>query len=223
MSLMSDNNPFSSPNNVLSALEWRYATKRFDPSRRVDQSLWTQLERVLTLSPSSYGLQPYRFVVITDPVLKEELKSHAYGQSQITDCSHLVVFATKTNLSATDVDEFIDLTTAARGMESRDLKGYRDVIVGDLVEGPRAEIISYWARMQAYIALGNLMTAAALLRVDVCPMEGFLPDKFNEVMNLGEQGLHAAVLAAVGYRSADDKYAELKKVRFAPDKLFDRR
>lgn len=211
------------PEVLIQALQWRYATKRFDAGQRIDPSLWTQLEQVLRLSPSSYGLQPYRFVIVTDPALKERLKPHAFNQSQVTDCSHLVVFAAKTSLSGDEVDDFIALTAATRGMDAANLKGYRDVIVGDLVDGPRSGMVGYWARMQAYIALGNLMTAAAMLGVDVCPMEGFDPDGFNEVLDLGAQGLHASVLAAVGYRSADDKYAGLAKVRFAPGQLFDRR
>jgi nitroreductase len=210
------------PDEILDALKWRYATKAFDPNRKIPAGVWQGLERALVLSPSSYGLQPYRFLVITDRALREKLVPHSWGQRQVADASHFVVFLARTSVKAEHVEEFIRRIATVRGIAPESLTGYRDVILGDVVNGPRSGIAAHWAARQAYIALGNLLTSAALLGVDACPMEGFSPADYDEVLGLKGSGFTAVVAAALGYRSATDKYASLPKVRLPESQLLQR-
>jgi len=210
-----------STNTLLARLNWRYATKKFDPARKIPTATWVALEQALVLSPSSYGLQPYRFLVITDPKLRETLKPLAWGQPQVTEASHLVVFARKTTMTEADVTKFVNLTTDARSMPRGSLQSYYDMMVGDLVKGPRNARVGEWAARQTYIALGNLLTAAALLGIDACPMEGLDPAKFDEVLGLPARGYSTVCACALGYRAADDKYATAKKVRYPAGELIE--
>ena len=216
--------PLISVDAVIAALHWRYATKKFDPARHLSAEEWAKFEQVLELSPSSYGLQPYKFLVVTDPALREQLKPAAYGQSQITDASHLVVFAARTDITDADVDHYLDRIVAVRGADRAQLEGgFGRVIKGDVVHGPRHAVIQEWCARQAYIALGNLLTVAALASVDTCPMEGFDTAKFDEMLGLIGEGYRAVVLAAVGHRAADDGAASLPKVRLPEEELVVRR
>ncbi len=199
---------------LLNALNWRYATKAFDPGRKIPVEVWQTLERALVLSPSSYGLQPYRFLVIDNPAKRAELLPHSWNQKQVVDCSHYVVFTARTRMTDADVDKLIARTTDIRKIPAESLNFYRDMMLGDLVKGPRSQIAHEWATRQAYIALGNLMTCAAVLGVDACPMEGFVPAEYDRVLGLGNSGYASVVCCALGYRAAGDKYAALPKVRF---------
>ena len=184
---------------------------------------WDKLEQALVLAPSSWGLQPYKFVVVTDPALKAQLLPAAFGQAQITDCSHLVVFAARTDVTDENVEHYLARITEVRGVERAHLDGFAQVIKGDIVNGPRHAIAGEWSKRQAYIALGQLMTVAALAGIDICPMEGFVPDKFDEILGLKPQGYTAAVIAPVGYRAEDDGAASLPKVRLPASELIDHR
>ena len=215
--------PLLSADAVLAALHWRYATKKFDPAKKLPPEEWAKFEQVLELSPSSYGMQPYRFVVVTDPALREQLKPAAYGQSQITDASHLVVFAARTDVTAEDVEHYMARISAVRGVDRAHLERYASTIKGDVVTGPRHGAVKEWCARQAYIALGNLLTFAALVSVDVCPMEGFDTARFDEILGLPAQGYCAVVLAAVGHRATDDGAASLPKVRFPDAELIVRK
>ena len=199
---------------LLNALNWRYATKAFDSGRKIPVEVWQTLERALVLSPSSYGLQPYRFLVIDNPARRAELLPHSWNQKQVVDCSHYVVFTARTRMTDADVDKLIARTTDIRKIPAESLNFYRDMMLGDLVKGPRSQIAHEWATRQAYIALGNLMTCAAVLGVDACPMEGFVPAEYDRVLGLGNSGYASVVCCALGYRAASDKYAALPKVRF---------
>jgi nitroreductase len=172
------------------------------------------LERALVLSPSSYGLQPYRFLVIRDPAIRAALLPHSWNQKQVVDASHFVVFTARTRMTEADVDKLIARTIGVRKIPAESLNFYRDMMLGDLVKGPRSRIAHEWATRQAYIALGNLMTCAAVLGVDACPMEGFVPSEYDRVLGLANSGYAAVVCCALGYRAANDKYASLPKVRF---------
>jgi nitroreductase len=206
---------------LLTQLKWRYATKKFDLTRKISAATWAALEQALVLSPSSYGLQPYRFIVVIDPKLREALKPLAWSQPQVTDASHFVVFARKTTLAEADVTKFVNMTTDTRGMPRGSLQGYYDMMVGDLVKGPRSAWVNEWTARQTYIALGNLLTAAALLGIDACPMEGLDPAKFDEVLGLPARGYSTVCACALGYRAADDKYATAKKVRYPAGELIE--
>ena len=204
---------------LLNALNWRYATKVFDPNKKIPADVWQTLERALVLSPSSYGLQPYRFLVISDPAKRAALLPHSWNQKQVVDASHFVVFTARTRMTEADVDKLIARTTDVRKIPAESLNFYRDMMLGDLVKGPRSRMAHEWAARQAYIALGNLMTCAAVLGVDACPMEGFVPSEYDRVLGLENSGYATVVCCALGYRAANDKYASLPKVRFELQEL----
>ena len=156
------------PGALKAALNWRYAVKAFDASRRIEANIWEALETCLVMSPSSYGLQPWKFLLISDAALRAELRPHSWNQSQITDCSHLVVFLAKREIAPADLDQLINATSAVRGVPAEQLGFYREMMQKDLIDGPRSQQIERWASNQVYIALGTFMTAAALLGVDTC-------------------------------------------------------
>lgn len=191
---------------------WRYATKMFDPKSIIPDADWQTLERSLVLTPSSFGLQPWKFFVVTHPDAKSKLKPASWNQSQIVDASHVVVFAIKKDLSSPDIDRFLSRTAEVRGVTVDSLAAYRQMMVGALIS-PTFNL-NEWASKQVYIALGFFMAAAAMLGIDTCPIEGFEPEKYNEILGLTQLGYHASVVAAAGYRANDDKYAKLPKVRF---------
>jgi nitroreductase len=210
-----------STNTLLVRLKWRYATKKFDAAKKIHSSIWSALEEALVLSPSSYGLQPYRFVVIADPELRKKLRAVSWDQPQVTDASHFVVFARKLAMTDADVERFVGLIAETRGSARGSLQGYYDMMVGDLVKGPRSAWIEEWTARQTYIALGNLLTSAALLGVDACPMEGLDPAKYDEILGLAAKGYGTTNVCALGYRADDDKYADAKKVRFPNNELIE--
>jgi nitroreductase len=202
------------PKQLLDALHWRYATKLFDTKRKIPADTWALIEQTLVISPSSYGLQPYRFLVINDPKIRESLLPHAWNQRQVVDASHYVVFAARVQMTEADVDTWIQRISAVRGAPADSLAQYRGAMVGDLVHGARSKWSHEWAARQAYIALGNVLTCAALLGVDAGPMEGFNPPEFDKVLGLEGSEFKSVVTCAFGYRSAEDKYAAAPKVRF---------
>ena len=207
------------PESLLASLQWRYAVKRFDPARRIAPELWAALEQALVLTPTSYGMQPYQFVVVADAALRERLVPVSWGQRQVADASHFVVFAARERTTAADVDRYMARIAEVRGGGVEALAGFRKLLVADVVDGPRAEVSLEWATRQAYLALGTFMTSAALLGVDTCPMEGFEPAAYDELLGLPARGLRAVVACAAGYRAAEDKYAALPKVRFAAEEM----
>lgn len=201
-------------NQLLESLNWRYATKQFDPDRKINSEDWQTLEEALRLSPSSYGLQPWKFLVIGNPELRKQLQPLSYGQSQITDASHLVVLATRTNLTEADADAHIAKIAETTGAPADALAPLRGMMVGGIVAGKNEQERKEWAFNQTYIALGNLLTSAALLGIDACPMEGFSREEYDKILSLPGQDLHSAVVVTLGYRSSEDKYGNAPKVRF---------
>lgn len=207
--------------DLLEHLNWRYATKQFDPAKTIAPEIWTALEDALVLTPSSYGLQPWKFLIVTSADIKEKLKPFSWNQSQVTDCSHYVVFAIQKNLTAEHVDRFVARTAEVRGITVESLAGYRNIMVNDVVNGARSFHVNEWATRQTYIALGNFMTSAALLGVDTCPMEGIEPVNYDRLLGLAAQDLTTVVACAAGYRAETDKYAELAKVRFLKSEVLE--
>ena len=205
---------------LLGALNARYACKIFDSSRTIAEDTWTTLEDALVLSPSSYGFQPWRFIVVTDPELKKELLPHAWNQAQITDCSHLVVFCARKELTDEDVSKLIDATAQVRGVEATDLAGYSQMLSSSISSRSPEDLLN-WNKRQVYLALDQFLVSCALLGVDACPMEGFVPAKFDEVLGLTD--VTATVIAPAGYRSPDDKYGDLPKVRYDKSDVLERR
>ena len=204
---------------LLEALQHRYATKVFDATRRIDPETWAALETSLVLSPSSYGLQPWKFLVVTNPVLRAELRQHSWNQSQITDASHLVVFLAKRRIEEVDVEKLISATSTVRGIPIESLGFYGDLIRKDLINGPRSQHIGQWSSNQVYLALGTFLTSAALLGIDTTPIEGFSPTEYDRLLGLEETDYRSSVVAVAGYRSAEDKYANLAKVRYPESEL----
>lgn len=205
---------------LLNALHWRYATKVFDATKKIPDEIWQTLKQALILTPSSYGLQPYRFFVVESPAKRAELLPHTWNQRQVVDASHFIVFAARTKVTEADVDKLINHTSDTRRIPAESLNSYRGMMLGDLVNGPRSKMAHEWATRQTYIALGNLMACAAVLGVDACPMEGFVPAEYDRVLDLNASGYGAVVCCALGYRSPNDKYASLAKVRYEMADLF---
>jgi nitroreductase len=203
-----------SEQQLVEALQWRYATKVFDATRKIPAGVWQTLEHALVLTPTSYGLQPYKFLVVTDPAKRAALLPHSWNQKQVVDASHFVVFTARTRMTEADVTKLIRRTSDVRKISAESLDFYRDMMLSDVVNGPRGRRAHEWAARQIYIALGNLMTCAAMLSVDACPMEGLDPAEYDRVLGL-QGGDYATVVAcALGYRAATDKYAKLAKVRY---------
>jgi nitroreductase len=205
---------------LLERLNWRYATKQFDPNRKINAQDWATLEDVLQLTPSSGGLQPWKFIVVTDPAMRAKLSPASYGQKQIADASHLVVFASKLDLNDADVDAHIQHMASVQGAPAEALLPLRNILIGGIVKAQDEPARNAWARNQSYIALGNLLTSAALLGIDACPMEGFDRAQYDEILGLKAMGYASAVIATLGYRSPGDKYAAAPKVRFPKEQLF---
>lgn len=204
----------SSPQQLIDALEWRYATKKFDPHRIVAPETWHALEQALVLTASSIGLQPWKFVVVTDAAVKAQLVPASYRQAQVADCSHFVVFAVRRNLGADHVDRHIARMIEVRGVAPESLVKFRAMTMGNLDKARAAGTLDTWQAHQIYIALGQFMAAAAVLGVDTCPMEGIEPAKYDEILGLAGTEFSTVVACAAGYRLPDDKYAVAKKVRF---------
>ncbi len=204
--------PNVSPDTIVAALQRRIATKKFDSNRKIAPDLWQTLEQAIVLAPSSYGLQMWKFLVITDPKVRAALVEPAFGQPQILDASHLVVLTGRTEFVEKDIDALIARIVEVRGVTKESLADYRGMMMGSQAN-PSMPPTEYISR-QVYIALGILMTSASLLGVDTCPMEGFLPQKFDEVLGLNGTGYTSKVLCAAGYRVENDPYALLPKVRF---------
>ena len=209
----------SQPKQLLDALQWRYATKIFDATKKIPADIWSALEKTLVLTPTSYGLQPYHFLIVQDAAKRAALLPHSWGQKQVVDCSHFIVFTARTEMKEADVDRFIRRSAEVRGIPAESLAAYRGMMLGDVVNGPRGKAAHEWAARQCYIALGNLMTAAAVLGVDACPMEGLVPAEYDKILELAGTGYKTVVALALGYRADSDKYASLAKVRYEAKEL----
>jgi nitroreductase len=206
---------------ILDGLNWRYAVKKYDPSKKILAHDWEVLEEALMLAPSSFGLQPYKFIVITDQTTKEKLKPAAFNQPQITDASHIVVFAYKKTYTEADAEHFIERISEVRGQSRESLAEFENVVKSSAKRAADGGYMETWNSRQAYISLGLLLETAALLGIDATPMEGFDPAAVNEV--LGLEGYVAVAIAAVGYRDAENDWlAPLPKVRLPKDELVQR-
>jgi len=205
---------------VLEKMKWRYATKVFDTNKKIADDLWQMIEDSMVLTPSSFGLQPWKFLVIKDEEVKAKLVEHSWNQEQVIQCSHLVVLTALKDTQESDVNEFISDVHSKRGGNIEDLDQYKGMMLGFL-NNMDAEKKETWAKNQVYIALGQLMTTAAMLEVDACPMEGIIPARYDEILGLSDSRYTTVLACPLGYRSTDDKYAELAKVRYEKDRIID--
>ena len=195
-------------------LNWRYACKKFDPTKKIREADWNILTESLRMSASSYGLQPWKFLVIQNPETRAQLQAHSWGQTPVTEASHFIVITYKEKVDEAHIDKFLNQTAQVRGVETAALDGFKKMLMGDLVTGPRSQIINWWAQRQCYIAMGTLLTTAALMEIDTLPMEGLDPAAYDKTLNLEGTGWKTVAAIACGYRATDDKYQNIKKVRF---------
>lgn len=206
---------------ILANLKWRYAVKSYDKSKKVTPEDLELLEDAILLAPSSFGLQPYKVFVIDDPEVRQRLKAAAYGQPQISDASHILVFAYKKTVTDADVDSFVKRISDVRGQTRESLAALEGAVKSAVGKSIEAGQIEAWSSRQPYIALGFLLETAAALGIDATPMEGFDPEKVNEVLGLTDHS--AVVIAAIGYRDSEsDWLAKLPKVRKPKSELIER-
>ena len=198
---------------VLSALRWRYATKQFDASRKIPAETWDLIEQSMVLTPSSFGLQPWKFLVIQDPGVRANLALESWKQPQVTEASHYVVLTARTDLNAADIDAWMARMAEVQGTGPETVAMLKGMIEG-FAQAMSHEARHAWNIRQAYIALGQLMAAAAVLGIDACPMEGLSAAGHDHLLGLEGSGYATVVACALGYRAADDKYAEMPKARF---------
>lgn len=205
---------------LLEKLNWRYAVKKFDPTKKIPAEDWKVLEESLRLSPSSFGLQPWKFFVIQDQALKDKLKAASWNQSQVSDCSHLVVILFKEKMDLEHIEKYAEKMSQVRGVPLESLDKMKASAVKTLIEGPRSKAIQQWAEKQTYIAMGMITAAAAVLGIDTCPMEGLEPDEYNKILGVEGTGWRCVTAIACGYRHPEDKYQFAKKVRFDRKDIF---
>lgn len=204
---------------IIEKLKWRYATKKFDSAKKISPETLNELLESTQLAPTSYGLQPFKILVIEDSKIREKLKIAAYGQPQITDASQLIVFARIKNYSVQHVEEYAQNIVDTRNIDPKVIEDFINEIKG-AVNSQTQEQLAVWNSKQCYLALGFLLFAAAEHQVDACPMEGFDAAKFDEILGLDEKNLSSVVIATIGYRSDDDDYQKQSKVRKSKEELF---
>ena len=198
--------------NIINSLEWRYATKKFDPSKKLSNQQVDTLKKAFNLTATSFGLQPLKMVVISNKELQEKFVEHSYYQRQVADASHLLVFCIENDTTSEDINNYFDLEKKTRSIEEDVISDFRKQLL-DMYANKSLEQKQQSAIYQAYIALGNLMTVCAVEGIDSCPMEGFIPKVLDEKLELEKHGLSSVLLLPVGYRADDDMFADFKKVR----------
>ncbi len=204
--------------DLIPSLNWRCATKVFD-TKTIPEKDFDILLESLRLSPSSFGIQPWRFLIIKDKKIREKLLPLSWGQPQVKDASHLILLCARTDVDEDLIRTYITQIAKARKVEPSSLKDYQDMMINFIKSLPQAQR-EIWAANQVYIALGFLLSAAAQLGIDACPMEGFDRDKANDLLGLKKDHLTAVVMCPVGYRSKDDSYSKLAKVRCSKEEIF---
>ncbi|SDE98786.1 Nitroreductase [Mucilaginibacter pineti] len=206
--------------NIKEHLNWRYGVKRYDSTKKVQQQDMDKLQDAIRLAPSSYGLQPYKVLFIEDPDVRAKLSVASFHQPQVTEASCLIVFAIETTIDETFIDNYFSKMCSTRGIKLEGiLEKHRNSVVNAISRKQNDEKLS-WATHQAYLALGFLLMAAAEMKIDANAMEGFMPYQYDEILGLKQKGLHAVVIAAVGYRHPEDFYQHMIKVRKPNNELF---
>jgi nitroreductase len=205
--------------NFLENQNWRYATKKFNATKKISITDLNFLKEAMRLSSSSYGLQLYKILIVENPEIRAQLLPHAWNQSQIVDASHLIVFANQTHIGNAEIDAYLQNTSTTRNIPFEAFSGYGN-FMKNAINPLSEELKNIWTSKQTYLALGNLLNAAAELKIDTTPMEGFDAEKFNEILGLNALNLNAAVVATIGYRSDEDATQHDKKVRKSNEELF---
>lgn len=195
-------------------MNWRYACKKFDPDKKIREADWKILSESLRLAASSYGLQPWKFFVVQNPEIRKKLFEISWKQSAVLDASHFIVLTYKEKMDEAHIDKHIANTAQIQKCEIASLAGYKSAMMGDLVHGARSQVINWWAQRQTYIAMGSFLTTAALMEIDTLPMEGLSPEGYDHILSLEATGFKTVAAIACGYRSASDRFQNIKKVRF---------
>ena len=198
--------------DIIQQLQWRYATKAFNTSKTLSKPQLNTLKEAFNLTATSFGLQTLSLVIVENKTIRESLVPYAFNQKQVVEASHLLVICIQDNIEASDVTKYYNNIKTIRNTPETILKPYREQLVG-MMDVKTIEQRQQWSKNQAYIALGNLMTVCAIEGIDACPMEGFLPEKFDETLQLKQKGLKSVLLLPVGFRADNDFFATLKKVR----------
>jgi nitroreductase / dihydropteridine reductase len=204
--------------NIINYFKWRYATKKFDSTKKLSDQQLSFLLEATNLAPSSYGLQPFSIIVVENSLLRDKLRAVSYDQSQVSEASHLLVFAAKSNLSVADIEAYIERIVNVRNVSIESMKDYKQTM-SNSITSKTPETLLQWASRQIYISLGFLLAAAATDKIDVCPMEGFQKEKYDEILGLTQKGLTSVVIAAIGFRSENDSYQFKPKVRKSLEEL----
>ena len=205
--------------NIIESLNWRYATKKFDSEKKINQKEFEDIIEALRLSPSSYGLQPWKFIIVNNKDMRDKIRVAAYDQPQITDASQIIIFANKKNIDDKLVDDYMQFVSKEKDIDVNNLQGFKGMINGSF-SGKTNEELRAWATFQLYLSVGSLLTSCAVLEIDACPMEGFDKSKVDEILGLEALNLESRVIVALGYRSSDDKSATAKKIRFPKEDVF---
>ena len=198
--------------NMIEALEWRYAVKKFDSEATLTTEQLDAVKQAFNLSASSYGLQPYSLVLIQNKEVQASLVPHSYGQQQVAQASALLVFCIRTDFNAAYIDAFFNLTAEARGQALESLEGYKNFMKSSFENKTEEEIMN-WASKQVYLTMGTLLAACAAMGIDSCPMEGFNAAAYDQELGLASQNLRSVLAMPIGIRSSEDPVAGLKKVR----------
>ncbi|MEI7688648.1 MAG: NAD(P)H-dependent oxidoreductase [Candidatus Nomurabacteria bacterium] len=205
--------------NIIESLNWRYATKKFDSEKKINQKEFEDIIEALRLSPSSYGLQPWKFIIVNNKEMRNKIRVAAYDQPQITDASHIIIFANKKNIDDKLVDDYMQFVSREKDIDINNLQGFKGMINGSF-SGKTNEELRAWATFQLYLSVGSLLTSCAVLEIDACPMEGFDKSKVDEILGLESLNLESKVIVTLGYRAIDDKSASSKKIRFPKEDVF---
>jgi nitroreductase len=207
-------------NKIIEDLNWRYATKKFDSTKKISDEDLETIKESLRLVPSSYGLQPLKFLFIENPSLRQQLREKSFNQSQITDASHLLVICSLTKISEEYMDKHIQNMAQIRSVSIESISGFGNYVKKQILH-LKDDYVAEWNAKQAYIALGQLLHTCASLRIDTTPMEGFEKEAYNEILDLEKRGLQVVLVCPMGYRSEEDLNQFLKKVRHSKESLFD--
>lgn len=198
--------------DIIKDLEWRYAVKKFDSSKEIEVSKLERIKKAFILTATSYGLQPIKMVVLKNKDLQEQLVEFSYGQRQVAQASHLLILCIEKKIDADYISSYFKKVKDIRGTSDSVLEPFKKELVSEFTKMDTKQI-EQWAINQVYLAMGNLLTICAVEQLDACPMEGFIPERYDELLNLSSKGLASVLVLPIGYRAEDDMFSELKKVR----------
>jgi nitroreductase / dihydropteridine reductase len=198
--------------NPIESLQWRYAVKKFDSNKKLTQDQINTLKEAFNLTATSYGLQPLKLVIVENKEIQKELVTHSWNQPQVLEASHLLVICIPKTFTSSEVEKYFELVKKTRNTPDNIIEPFKKFLTSEIEQKTEEELL-LWNKNQAYLSLGNLLTVCALEKIDSCPMEGFVPEKYDEVLNLNKQNLTSVLVLPVGFRSEEDYMKDLKKVR----------